>query len=100
LVDPELRICSYAVRARKPSERLFRHMLDALAQRGISPTEVLHIGAHATHDVVPARRLRMKTGLFVGDKASIHASPQLLRDPNSRPDVLLTELAQVAEIVG
>jgi FMN phosphatase YigB (HAD superfamily) len=99
-IDPGLHVCSFSVRARKPSERLFRQMLDALVQRGIGPAEVLHIGSHALHDVVPARRLRMKTGLFVGDKASIHASPQLLRDPNSRPDVLLTKLAQVAEIVG
>jgi FMN phosphatase YigB (HAD superfamily) len=100
LIDPELRICSFDVKAKKPSERLFRHMLDPLAKRGISPTEVLHIGSHAVNDVAAAKRLRMKTGLFVGDKASIHASPEQLRDPNSRPDVLLTELVQIEDVVG
>jgi FMN phosphatase YigB (HAD superfamily) len=100
LVVPEMRICSFEVKAKKPSERLFRHMLDALAQRGIGPTQVLHIGSHVLNDVAPARRLRMKTGLFVGDKAATHASPEQLREPNSRPDVLLTELAQVADVVG
>src|SRR5262249_34536510 len=33
LVEPGLRACSSEVRARKPSERLFRHLLTALAER-------------------------------------------------------------------
>jgi hypothetical protein len=48
---------------------------------------------------MPARRLGMKTGLFAGDKASLQATPDQLRDPNSRPDVLLTQLDQIKEIV-
>jgi hypothetical protein len=41
----------------------------------------------------------MKTGLFAGDKASLQATPEQLRDPASRPDVLLSRLDQIAEIV-
>ena len=100
LFDSQLRSLSYEVRARKPSERLFRHMLGALGQRGFKPEEVLHVGSRVDHDVVPARRLGFRTGLFAGDKASLKATPEQLREPASRPDVLLTELNQIADVVG
>jgi FMN phosphatase YigB (HAD superfamily) len=99
LIDPELRACSYEIRARKPSERLFRHVLTALAGRDIVPGQVLHIGSRAALDIAPARRLGMKTGLFAGDKASLQATREQLKESATRPDVLLTELSQLAEIV-
>src|SRR5205823_3577069 len=67
LIDPDLRACSYEVRGRKPSERLFRHLLPALAEHGITPSQVLHVGSRAALDIAPARRLGMKTALFAGD---------------------------------
>jgi len=42
----------------------------------------------------------MKTALFAGDKASLQASADQLKDPHLRPDVLITELGQIAEVVG
>src|SRR5262249_20212646 len=45
LVPEELRILSCNVRARKPSERLFRQAVQTLADRGITPREVLHVGS-------------------------------------------------------
>jgi hypothetical protein len=98
-VDPKLRVLSYEVRGRKPSERLFRTALEVLAERDIKPEQVLHIGSRITHDIIPARRLGMRTGLFAGDLASLQATPQQLRDATSRPDILLTELDQIAEVV-
>jgi hypothetical protein len=100
LVDPKLRVLSYETRARKPSERLFRTALEALAERGIEPGQVLHIGSRVAPDVIPARRLGMRTGLFAGDKASLQATPQQLKEAASRPDILLTELDQITEVVG
>jgi FMN phosphatase YigB (HAD superfamily) len=99
LIDPELRACSHELRGRKPSERLFRHLLTALAERDIVPGQVLHIGSRAALDIAPARRLGMKTGLFAGDKASLQATREQLKESATRPDVLLTELGQIAEIV-
>jgi FMN phosphatase YigB (HAD superfamily) len=100
LVDPGLRVLSYELRARKPSKRLFRQLLAALAQRGLAPDQVLHIGCRLAEDIVPARRLGLRTGLFAGDKASLQATPEQLKEPANRPDVLLTELSQIAEVVG
>lgn len=95
-----LTVLSCDVRGKKPSERLFRRALELLQERGISPGEVLHIGSRVQHDLVPARRLGMRTGLFAGDKTSLQATPEQLKEPPGRPDVLLTELAQIAEVVG
>ncbi|HLJ96937.1 MAG TPA: HAD hydrolase-like protein [Gemmataceae bacterium] len=99
-IDPNLRALSYELRARKPSERLFRHLLSALAERHIDAQEVLHIGSRAAVDIAPARRLGMKTGLFAGDKASLQATRDQMKDAATRPDVLLTELDQIADVVG
>src|SRR5207245_626202 len=100
LIDPKLRGYSYEVRGKKPSDRLFRHIAKLLAQQDISPGQVLHIGSRVTHDVLPARRLGMKTGLFAGDKASLQATAEQMSQPACRPDVLLTELAQIADVVA
>jgi hypothetical protein len=91
---------SYTLRARKPSERLFRHTLAALAERDVTPDQVLHVGSRLAQDIIPAKRLGMKTALFAGDKASLQATPEQLKEPSGRPDVLLTELSQLAEVVG
>jgi FMN phosphatase YigB (HAD superfamily) len=98
-LDPELRVLSCEVRGRKPSERLFRQALEVLAGRGVASGEVLHVGSRVAQDIVPARRLGMKTALFAGDRASLQATAEQLKEPASRPDVLLTELPQIADVV-
>jgi FMN phosphatase YigB (HAD superfamily) len=88
---------SNEVGGRKPSERLFKH---ALSQLGIAPSQMLHVGARLLVDLAPAKKLGMRTALFAGDKDSLQATKEQLKDPATRPDVLLTELGQIAEIVG
>ena len=99
LVPPGLRLLSYERRARKPSETLFREALEALGERGIEPSEVLHVGSSLTRDLGPAKRFGMRTALFAGDRASLQADPGQLKDPQFRPDVLVTELPQLARVV-
>jgi FMN phosphatase YigB (HAD superfamily) len=93
-------LLSYEVRGRKPSERLFRRALQALEAQGLEPGEVLHVGSRVGQDLAPARRLGMRTALFAGDRDSLQATPEQLKEPASRPDVLLTELGQLTEVVG
>ncbi len=101
LIDGDLRALSSELKARKPSERLYKQILHELGQRGITPDKVLHVGSRISLDVVPARKLGMKTGLFAGDVASLEAgTPEQLKDPANRPDVLLTKLSQIADVVG
>ncbi|HEX5270837.1 MAG TPA: HAD family hydrolase [Gemmataceae bacterium] len=98
-VPADLRALSHEIRGRKPSDRLFRHSLQQLAKRGVSPDQVLHVGSRVTQDIIPARRLGMKTALFAGDRASLQATAEQLKEGPGRPDVLLSELDQIAEVV-
>ena len=60
-----LRALSHSVNARKPSDRLFQHALDALAERGIEPHEVLHVGSGLARDIVPAKKVAPIRALMV-----------------------------------
>src|SRR5437764_677839 len=82
------------------SENLFRHAIAALAAQGIKPEEALHVGSKLARDLVPARKFGFRTALYAGDKSSLDASAEALKDPLQRPDVLLTELSQVTYLLG
>src|SRR5579885_755850 len=84
LFDPDLCVLSCDLRARKPAEKLFRQALAALKERGIDPGEVLHVGSRVAQDIAPAKRLGMRTALFAGDRASLAATPEQLREPGNR----------------
>jgi hypothetical protein len=94
------RALSHEVRGRKPSERLFRQALNAFAEQGIMPGEILHVGSRIVQDIIPAKRLGMKTALFAGDKGSLQASPDQCKEMASKPDILLTEISQIADVLG
>jgi FMN phosphatase YigB (HAD superfamily) len=96
----DLRILSAEKKARKPSDTLFRAAIDTLAVRGVRPGDVLHVGSDLTRDIAPAKKFGMRTALFAGDKASLTADAEQLKDSQFRPDVMLTELTQIADVVG
>ena len=100
IFDRNLRALSCEVGGKKPSERLFKPVLQAAAAAGISPGQILHIGSRIVQDISPARKCGMRTALFAGDKDSLQASAHQLKDAGSRPDALLTELAQVTELIA
>ena len=94
------RFLSAECRARKPSKAFFQHALEVMGEQGFKPHEILHVGSDLERDIAPARRLGMKTALFAGDKNSLVASGEQLKDPQFRPDLLFTELPQIAEVIG
>ena len=100
LIPEDLRVLSCEVRGKKPSDRLFRAALEALAAKGIEPPEVLHVGSRMDKDLIPAKRLGLRTALFASDRAALSATPEQLKDPATRPDVLLTKLKQIADVVS
>lgn len=95
-----LRNLSCDVKARMPSDTLLRQATAGLSAKGIRPEQTLYVGSRITRDIVPARRAGMRTALFAGDRAAVEATPEQLKDPAHRPDVLLTELGQIAQILG
>ncbi len=100
LLPSELRILSCEVKARKPSETIMRRAQAALAERGIRPEEVLHVGSHVARDIIPARRAGFRTALYAGDKTSLDATAEALKDPAQRPDALVIDLTQVVEMLA
>jgi len=99
VLPPAYRTLSWKVKARKPSDSLFLAALESLEAKGIEPRQILHVGSSLDRDIAPARKLGMMACLFAGDKGSLVASPERLRDPATRPHALVTDLAQVAEII-
>ncbi len=99
-IPSTLRVLSSDKRARKPSETLFRAAAQAAAARGIDPGEVLHVGSNLARDIAPAKKIGFCTALFAGDRNSLVATRGQLKDPGTRPDVLITELPQILEVIG
>jgi len=99
-IPPDLRTLSVDHRVRKPSGELFEAAVAALAKRGVKASETLHVGSSIPRDIAPAKKAGMRTALFAGDKASLVATPEQLKDTATRPDVLLTELTQIAEVLA
>ncbi len=75
----------------KPSPRVLRHALDALAaQRGIHPDDVLFVGNDMLNDLHPAARAGCRTALFAGDARSLRTRGSDPRCADLRPDLVLT----------
>jgi FMN phosphatase YigB (HAD superfamily) len=100
VMPDDLRVLSCDVHGRKPSERLFRQALEALDAKGIGPEEVLHVGSRIDKDILPAKKLGLKTALFAGDRASLAATTEQMKDHATKPDVLLTDLEQIADVIS
>ena len=96
----QYRFLSYDAHGKKPSPRLFHRAIEKLAERGIKPNEILHVGSNIERDIGPAKKLGMRTALFAGDKASLVATLEHFKNPATKPDLMLTDLAQIEEVVG
>jgi hypothetical protein len=100
LLRGDLMVLSFEQGRRKPARRMLARVKEVLEEQRLEPGAVLHVGSRINQDLLPARRLGLRTALFVGDRDAVQATAEQLRDPVSRPDVLLTELSQIAEVVG
>jgi hypothetical protein len=52
-----------------------------------------------SRDIAPAKRAGFRTALFAGDRNSLSATSEQMKDPVTRPDVLITELPQILEVI-
>uniref|UniRef100_UPI0026120EC5 HAD family hydrolase n=1 Tax=uncultured Gimesia sp. TaxID=1678688 RepID=UPI0026120EC5 len=74
-------------------------LIDRFEQLGISPQEILHVGTRIHDDLAIAKNLGMKTALFAGDSLSMQASKEEVRNPDTKPDRLITNLSQLTQIL-
>ena len=100
LFDPRFVVLSCTEGVRKPSRSLYQAAADRLAEAGISPEEVLHVGSRLSDDLRMAKQVGFRTALFAGDQASLDAPRDALADPAVRPDRLVQHLGQIARVVG
>jgi FMN phosphatase YigB (HAD superfamily) len=100
LFRPQTIVVSADVGVKKPSKMLFAEAVQQLRSIGIPAAETLHISCRLSTDLVPAKAAGMKTALVVAEKSGLEVSSDVLKDPATRPDRLLTELSQLRGIVG
>jgi FMN phosphatase YigB (HAD superfamily) len=100
LIPPANRVLSMGAKARKPSDTIFTAAVETMAALRIEPNQILHVGSSLTRDIGPAKKWGMRTALFAGDRASLAATADQLKDPQFRPDALLTDLGQIVPLIG
>ena len=100
LLEPRLIVLSYQEGVRKPSKSLYQGFLAACKERGVAADNVLYVSSRLSGDLAVAKSLGMQTALYAGDKSSLEATKAEIADRKLRPDRLLTDLAQIGELLG
>lgn len=95
-----LRVISSDHHARKPSDTLFKAATTAITQRGWRADQILHVGSNILLDIAPAKKFGFRTALFAGDKNTLVATADHLRSPEFRPDILITQLSQLLDMIS
>ena len=100
VIAPAMRIISAEKKARKPSDTApYSWQSHRAGAKGLAPSAVLHVGSNLMRDIAPAKKHGSRTALFAGDKNSLSATTDQLKDSALRPDALITELPQVLELI-
>ncbi len=95
----ELTFFSYRFANAKPGSSLFAALVAALARRGITPEQAIYVGNDMLNDVWAASRAGLRTALFAGDRRSLRLRSDDPRVAGCHPNVVLTELAQITQIL-
>jgi len=92
-------VWSYKEREGKPSRNLYQTLKNALKEDGISPGDVLYVGNDLRNDIWPAQELGFHTALFAGDNRSLRWRRDDPSVRDVRPDMVLTDLTQVLDVI-
>ncbi|MBN1910557.1 MAG: HAD family hydrolase [Pirellulales bacterium] len=95
--EPDLQFYSYEHGWGKPGLRLFELAVEALAARGIGPTEAVYVGNDVLNDILPAARLGFRTILFAGDVRSLRLREDDPRVEGITPDLTTIGLWELQE---
>ena len=90
------RFYSYQFLRAKPGEFLYQQAAEALSSLGIAADEVVYVGNDLLNDVAPAQAVGFRTALFAGDARSLRLREGDPRVTGVQPDLVLTDLAQLA----
>lgn len=97
---PDLCIYSYALLEAKPSVALYQQLTDTADKLlDLRPEEILYVGNDMRNDIWPASQTGCRTALFAGDQRSLRWRREDPRVTATQPDVILTELAQLHQVL-
>jgi FMN phosphatase YigB (HAD superfamily) len=100
LFSPTLLVESHRYGIRKPSETLFARAAHQAEKLKLEPEHILYVSHRVEGDIAIANEYGFCTALYAGDASSCQATPEQLKDPETRPDRLITDLKQVLNLVG
>lgn len=92
-------VLSFQEGVRTPSKSLYRRAIERFGTLGIEPGQVLHVGSRLRDDLGVAKEFGMRTALYAGDKASLAATSAEIKDPELKPDRLITDLRQIRDVL-
>ncbi len=95
--DRELLFYSYDEMHAKPSAYMYRKAGRKLNDMNIAPYNVLYTGNDILNDILPARTAGFQTALFAGDARSLRLRIDDERCRDVVPDIVVTDLMQLAE---
>lgn len=98
-IAPGMRFYSYHVGWAKPELVLFEMAAEALARKRIRPAEVVFVGNDMGNDIAPAAAVGFRTVLFAGDARSLRSPADDSPGTAPSPNAVLTELAQLPELL-
>ncbi|MFW5845522.1 MAG: HAD family hydrolase [Planctomycetota bacterium] len=99
-VSADLCWFSYAHGHGKPDFWLYHHAAAALRHHGVAPHQALYVGNDMRNDIWPAAELGFRTALFAGDARSLRWREDHPQAARVTPDLIVTELAQIADCLA
>jgi FMN phosphatase YigB (HAD superfamily) len=97
---PSLLTLAHRVGVRKPSPSLYAVAVRRAHKAGLEPREVLHVSHRLVDDLSLAAEFGFRTALYAGDRHCCHVTREQLNAPDHKPDRLITDLAQVLDLVS
>ncbi|WP_425400905.1 HAD family hydrolase [Aeoliella sp.] len=97
--EEDLCVWSYEHLQAKPGRWLYERAVEALATRGIAPSEALYVGNDMRNDVAPAAAVGFRTVLFAGDARSLRLREGDAIVAGVSPDAVVTDLRQILHIL-
>lgn len=97
--EEDLCVWSYEHLQAKPGRWLYDRAVEALATRGIAPSEALYVGNDMRNDVAPAAAVGFRTVLFAGDARSLRLREGDAMVAGVSPDAVVTDLRQILRIL-
>lgn len=90
---------SYEWGIRKPSVALYAQAILRFKELDIEPGQILHVGTRMQDDLAVAKSCGLKTVLYAADKPSVQATADDLKNPETKPDRMITDLTQLRDIL-